>query len=137
MKKISANFHRIRHRLHENSLHENSLRESGNSIVEFISFLLLTIVPLFSFFSWMTIESNNRLREEEIFHEAIRIVKSGDNFSQSVGIANRYLTLHNSDGALQVICLAGDCPRRGSRIQVRFIKGPRTLESTFDGGLWN
>jgi hypothetical protein len=112
------------------------IQEKGNSIIEFISFLLLAILPIFTFFSWMTAESNQRLKDEEMFHEVIRIVKSGDVLSQSVGVANRYLTLHNSHGALFVTCLYGDCPRRGSRIQIRLINGPRTLETTFDGGQW-
>jgi hypothetical protein len=113
------------------------MQENGNSIVEFISFLLLALVPIFSFFSWMTIESNQRLRDNGIFHEVIRIVKSGDELSQSIGIANRFLTLHNSDGALYVRCLAGNCPHRGSQIQVRYINGKRTYETTVVGGLWS
>lgn len=114
-----------------------SIEEKGNAIVEFITFLLLAILPMFTFFSWVTLDSQHRLRDEEIFHEVIRIVKNGDVLSQSTSIANRYLTLHNSSGELFVSCLIGDCPHRGSRIQIRYIIGRRTLETTFDGGQWN
>ena len=123
--------------LNENSLNENYVGEKGNAIVEFISFLLLAIVPLFAFFSWTTTEATLRLRDEEIFHEVTRIIKGGDNLSQSVGIANRYLTLHNSNGSLFVECLVGDCPHRGSEIQILLINGPRQFKTIFEGGLWN
>lgn len=116
---------------------KRSKNEKGNAIIEFISFLLLTIVPVITFFSWTTKEANLRLREEELFYEVIRIVKSGHDFSQSVSIANRYLTLHNSSGALFAKCIAGDCPHRGSRMQISFINGSRSFKTIIDGGSWN
>ena len=115
---------------------DNTIAEAGNTILEFIFFLVLLIVPLILYFTNITVDSNAKMREEVLFRETIQIVKSGDNFWESIGVANRFLSLHNLDGILKISCLAGDCPAAGSRMKV-VLQGKKNLfEETLIGRRW-
>ena len=122
----------------ENTITEaaNTITEAGNTILEFIFFLVLLIVPLILYFTNITVDSNAKMREEVLFRETIQIIKSGDNFWDSISVANRFLSLHNSDGILKISCLAGDCPAAGSRMKV-VLQGKKNLfEETLIGRRW-
>ena len=81
----------------ENTITEaaNTITEAGNTILEFIFFLVLLIIPLILYFTNITVDSNAKLREEVLFRETIQIIKSGDNFWDSISVAKRFLSLHN------------------------------------------
>ena len=114
----------------------NTITEAGNTILEFIFFLVLLIIPLILYFTNITVDSNAKMREEVLFRETIQIIKSGDNFWDSISVANRFLSLHNSDGILKISCLAGDCPVAGSRMKV-VLQGKKNLfEETLIGRRW-
>lgn len=109
----------------------------GNTIIEFILFLLLLVLPIFTYFSAITLRSNQQLRDEELFREVVRIVRDGSDFADAISTAHRFLTLHQASGDLNVICLSGECPKRGSNFRVRWQSERGSMESVISGGSWN
>lgn len=110
--------------------------ESGSSVIEFVSFVALFFFPIVFFFAAVTANSLLRIREEELFREIIRILSSSNDFEQSVNTARRYLTLHNSSASLEVFCVSGTCPRRGSSFRVSLMGRQSKLETVLQGGNW-
>ena len=115
---------------------KSEVAENGSAILEFILFLTLLIIPLIIFFTNVTLKSNEVMREEVLFREIIKIIKSGNNFTNSISIANRFLSLHNSTGILYVSCIAGDCPAKESRMSVVLRTRNNLREETLHGGRW-
>lgn len=118
-----------------NTENENKC-ESGNAVLEFITFITLLVLPLVTFFSASTVNNANHSRNEELFREVTQIIRNGEVFSNSVETARRYISLHNSDGELQVICLRGNCPQRGSEMKVSWRGGKTHIETILRGGSW-
>ncbi len=116
---------------------KSSKGEQGSAIVEFVAFLSLFLLPLIAFFTLVTSDSNVRLRNEEMFREVIQIIISGDELTQSVSTARRYLALQNSSASLDVLCVLGTCPRRGSLMKVIIIGGETKMETVVKGGKWS
>jgi hypothetical protein len=111
--------------------------ENGNTVLEFLFFLTLFLLPITIFFSQTTTQSIRALREEEMFREVVQILKSGEDFAHSVSISRRFLTLHNSSQELEVRCISGACPRRGSLMKITLSGGGERLEAFLEGGRWN
>lgn len=110
--------------------------ESGNTTIEFIGFLLLLVLPLVTYFVQITHHSIMEQSSREILREIIQIVKTGDDFNTSISIAQRYLSLHDSQSQMLVSCVSGDCPKRGSIMRIYLKSGGLSLESTFRGSRW-
>lgn len=107
--------------------------ETGNTTIEFIGFLLLLVLPLVTYFVQITHHSIMEQSSREILREIIQIVKTGDDFNTSISIAQRYLSLHDSQSQMLVSCVSGDCPKRGSIMRIYLKSGGLSLESTFRG----
>ena len=110
--------------------------ESGNTTIEFIGFLLLLVLPLVTYFVQITHRSIMEQSNREILREVIQIVRTGDDFNTSISIAQRYLSLHDSQSQILVSCVSGDCPKRGSTMRVYLKSQGLSLESTFRGSRW-
>lgn len=110
--------------------------ERGNTIIEFVSFLTLFFLPLISFFTLITANSVVVLREENMFREIVRIIESGDDFTQAISTARRYVSLQNSPGTLEVTCMSGSCPHRGSLFRVVWIGKKSKIQTVAEGGKW-
>ena len=110
--------------------------ESGNTTIEFIGFLLLLVLPLVTYFAQITHRSIMEQTSREILREIIQIVKTGDDFKNSISIAQRYLSLHDSQSQMLVSCASGDCPKRGSTMRIYLKSGGLSLKSTFRGSRW-
>lgn len=110
--------------------------ETGNTTIEFIGFLLLLVLPLVTYFVQITHHSIMEQSSREILREIIQIVKTGDDFNTSISIAQRYLSLHDSQSQMLVSCVSGDCPKRGSIMRIYLKSGGLSLESTFRGSRW-
>jgi hypothetical protein len=130
-------FKEIRELDHFRANTENEKKcESGNAVLEFITFIALLVLPLVTFFSLSTVNSANHSRHEELFREVTQIIRNGEVFSNSVETARRYVSLHDSDGELQIICLRGNCPQRGSEMKISWRGGKTHVETFLRGGSW-
>lgn len=111
-------------------------REEGNTIIEFVSLLLLLIAPLFTYFVWVTLIAQENLKSAEVLREVGQIINSESDLSTAINISKRYLVLEGFDGDLLVNCITGDCPHRGSVIEIHIQRGVRKFSSTIQGGRW-
>lgn len=114
----------------------SNLRESGNATLEFIGLLLLLGLPMITYFSQISRDSIEELMNQEVFREVTQIIKYGEDFSESISVARRFLTLHNSQFELVVTCEIGDCPKRGSKIKVILRSQKTVIEGSFGGSQW-
>lgn len=110
--------------------------EQGSVIVEFISLLILLIIPLFAYFTTVTVKSLSQQKDEEVFREVIQIVRSERTLQAAAYLSQRYLTLRGNEGAIALSCKSGDCPHRGSVVQIKWLRPDHSLIANIEGGNW-
>ena len=110
--------------------------ESGNTTLEFIGFLILLGLPIMTYFAQLSHNASEELSNQELFREVRQIIKTGEDFNQSITVAKRYLTLHNSRLELVVTCISGDCPKRESTMKLVLKSQKFVLEGVFSGSQW-
>ena len=111
--------------------------EVGSAVVEFISLMLLLILPVITYFTLSTVKSQQTIQDKRIFREISSIMNSGTNFQESFSLAQRYLSLESSGSALKVSCLSGDCPHRESVMRIILTTPSSLISATIIGGKWN
>lgn len=110
--------------------------EAGSAVIEFLSLTLLLILPLFSYFTLLTVKSNSLHREEELFREMAHIVRSETNLATGTYLAERYIAFREAGGYLSVVCKSGECPGRGSITEIVWYQHDKSLSALITGGNW-
>jgi len=110
--------------------------EVGSAAFEFISLLVLLILPVITYFTLSTVKGEQTIREKRIFREISAIMRSGTNFQESFNLAKRFLTLESPESSLNVSCLSGECPHRESVMRIRLTTATSTFVATIRGGKW-
>lgn len=111
--------------------------EAGSAVFEFISLLVLLILPVITYFTLSTVKGEQTIREKRIFREISTIMRSGTNFQESFNLARRFLTLESPESSLNVSCLSGNCPHRESVMRIRLTTATSTFVATIRGGRWH
>lgn len=110
--------------------------EEGSALVEFISLMLLLLLPIVTYFSLLTVETTEKIREDRILREVVEIIRTGGDFQESVALAERFLSLQESRSRLFIYCLSGDCPHRESVMKIELRNSESSMERIVRGGKW-
>ena len=108
--------------------------EEGSALVEFISLMILLLIPIVSYFTSLTVETNNQMSQERVLREVSEIIRTGSDFHESISLVKRYLSLHDSTSTISIICLSGDCPHRESVMEIELRNSKGAMKRMVRGG---
>lgn len=111
-------------------------REEGSAVVEFISLMILLIIPVVFYFTLITIKAGGSLKDGSILREVSEIIKSVSDFQESNSLAQRYISLRSGESSLVISCISGDCPHRDSVMNIELRTAGRITNRIIKGGKW-